>query len=73
MARITLYTKDGCPHCDRLRESLRSAGEVIEEVNLSRSPQAMTELLKLTDGRPVVPVLVRGAEIQVAPKGGTPV
>lgn len=71
MARVTLYTKDDCPHCDRQRDLLAATGERIDEVNLSRSPQAMTELLKLTDGRRIVPVIVRGARIDVAPDGGS--
>ncbi len=71
MARVTLYTKDGCPHCDRQREQLLSGDDRVEEVNLSQSPQAMTELLKLTDGRSIVPVIVRGTRIDVAPDGGS--
>lgn len=73
MARVTLYTKDGCPHCERQRELLRSGDDRVEEVNLTRSPQAMNELLKLTEGRSVVPVIVRGTRIDVAPEGGSEV
>lgn len=73
MARVTLYTRDGCPHCDAQRERLSSTDDRVEEVNLTRSPQAMTELLKLTDGRRIVPVIVRGAKIEVAPDGGSEV
>jgi glutaredoxin len=71
MARVTLYTRDGCPHCDRQRAAVVAAGDRVVEVNLSREPQAMTEFLKLTGGRRIVPVLVRGARIVVAPDGGT--
>ncbi len=71
--RITLYTRDGCPHCDRARERLRAEGGRLEEVNLSRTPQAMNEWLKLTDGRRIVPVIVRGGRIEVAPDGGSEV
>lgn len=71
MPRATLYTRDGCEHCDRLRERLRAAGDTIDEVNLTRSPQAMNELLKLTGGRPIVPVVVREGRIEVAPDGGS--
>lgn len=73
MARVTLYTKDGCPHCDAQRDRLAGSDDRVEEVNLSRSPQAMNELLKLTDGRAIVPVIVRGARIEVAPDGGSEV
>lgn len=71
MARVTLYTRDGCPHCARRRDALVAAGDRVVEVNLSREPQAMTEFLELTNGRRVVPVLVRGGRIEVAPDGGT--
>lgn len=71
MARVTLYTRDGCAHCARKREAVLAAGDRLVEVNLSHEPQAMTEFLKLTGGRRVVPVLVRGGRIEVAPDGGT--
>lgn len=71
MARVTLYTRDGCAHCERQRAAIAAAGDRIVEVNLSHEPQAMTEFLKLTGGRRIVPVLVRGVRIEVAPDGGT--
>lgn len=71
MARVTLYTRDGCAHCASQRDAIRAAGDTVSEVNLSREPQAMTELLKLTGGRRIVPVLVRAGRIVVAPDGGT--
>ena len=54
-----------------LRERLRCGADVLEEVNLTREPQAMTEFLKLTGGRRIVPVMVKGAVIEIAPDGGT--
>lgn len=71
MSATILYTRDGCPACDRLKASLAAAGERFTEVNLSREPQATTELLKLTAGRRIVPVVVRSGRIEVAPEGGT--
>jgi glutaredoxin len=71
MALVTLYTRDGCVSCDRLRAALVAAGETIDEVNVDRWPAAIPELLKLTRGRRVVPVLVRGARIEIAPDGGS--
>jgi len=71
MARVTLYTKEGCPHCARQREILRASGDEVDEINLTQRPQATAELLKLTGGRPLVPVIVRGGRIEVAPGGGS--
>jgi hypothetical protein len=41
------------------------------EVNLSREPRALTEFLKVSGGRRIVPVVVRDGRIEVAPQGGT--
>jgi glutaredoxin len=71
VSRTLVYTRDGCPACARAKVELEAAGERYTEVNLSREPQAMTELLKLTGGRRVVPVLVRAGRIEVAPGGGS--
>ena len=71
MSRVTLYTRDGCAHCDRMRAEIERSGERLVEVNLSRAPQAMTEFLKLTAGRRIVPVVVRAGRISIAPDGGT--
>ena len=71
MARVVLYTQAGCSYSDRLRERLGREGHEVEEVDLTVSPQAITELLKLTDGKRVLPVVVQGARIEIAPDGGT--
>lgn len=69
--RATLYTRDGCPHCERARAALVARGDRVTEVNLSREPRAMTEFLKVSGGRRIVPVVVRGGRIEIAPDGGT--
>ena len=71
MARVILYTLEGCVHSQRLRAQLDAGEDRVVEVNLSRSPEAMPELLKLTDGKRIVPVLVRDGRIEIAPTGGT--
>ena len=71
MARVLLYTRSECVHSRDLRARLENDQDVIEEVNLTEEPQAMTEFLKLTEGRRIVPVVVQGARISIAPDGGT--
>ena len=73
MARVTLYTREGCAHCARMREALAAEGARIDEVNLTRQPEALPEFLKVTRGRRIVPVVVRGGRIEVAPEGGSDV
>jgi glutaredoxin len=67
----TLWVKSGCPRCDELRRALLEEGEAFEEIDVDRSPHLVPELLKLTGRVRIVPVLVRGTRIEVAPFGGT--
>lgn len=68
---LTLYVKTDCPHSARLLSRLQQEGREFRLIDLDKRPQSLPELRKLTAGRRVVPVLVDGAEIQVAPEGGT--
>lgn len=67
---VTLYVKTGCPYCAAMREDLDSKGTDYNEVNVKETPAVVPELLKLTGGRRLVPVLVDGTNVAVAPKGG---
>lgn len=67
---MTLYVRDDCAHCERLRREVAATGDRVEEVNVSRRPETVPELLKLTGGRRVLPVLVRGGRVEIAPGGG---
>ena len=68
---VTLYSKAGCPHCDRQRAALVARGVGFTEIDVGARPDAVPELLKLTKGRRIVPVVVEGAKISVAPEGGS--
>jgi hypothetical protein len=46
-------------------------GVEFEEIDVERDVHLVPELLKLTGKRRVVPVLVRGTRIEVAPRGGS--
>jgi glutaredoxin len=70
-ALVLLYTTTGCPHCEAKRRDLAARGVAWREVNVSERPEAIVELLKLTRGRRVVPVVVDGARIEIAPDGGS--
>jgi glutaredoxin len=68
---VLLYTKTGCSHCETKRKELAARGAAYREVNVSERPEAIVELLKLTGGRRIVPVLVEGGRIEIAPGGGS--
>ncbi|MEA2625970.1 MAG: glutaredoxin 3 [Candidatus Binatota bacterium] len=67
---IILYTKTGCPYCAAKRRDLTEKKVAFTEINVSERPQVIPELLKLTRGERVVPVIVDGAEVSIAPEGG---
>ena len=71
VAHVTLYVKHGCPHCDARRSELRARGAHFTEIDVGLHPEAVPELLKLTKGRRIVPVMVDGARIDVASEGGS--
>ena len=68
---VLLYTATGCPHCDARRRDLVARGATWREINVTERPEAIVELLKLTGGRRIVPVVVEGARIEIAPDGGS--
>ena len=70
-APVLLYVKAGCPFCDAKRAELAARGVAVREIDVGARPQAVVELLKLTGGRRIVPVVVEGGTIAVAPAGGS--
>ena len=70
MARATLYVQTGCGHCAAARADLAARGVPCTEVNVSEHPEAIPELLKLTKGARVLPVIVEHGRVRVAPHGG---
>jgi glutaredoxin len=60
-----------CPHCARERAALTARGAEVREIDVRARPEVIPELMKLTDGRRVVPVIVDGTSIRVAPTGGS--
>jgi glutaredoxin len=67
----TLYSLASCPYCNAERERLSSSGKPFTEIDVGKSPECIPELIKLTKKRRIVPVVVDGMRIEVAPRGGT--
>jgi glutaredoxin 3 len=70
-APVLLYTTTGCPYCDAKRAELAARGVAVREINVSEHPEVVAELLKVTRGRRIVPVVVEGGRIEIAPEGGS--
>jgi len=71
VARVLLYTTSSCPHCAAMRAALAARGATVDEIDVGLRRELVPELLKLTGGRRVVPVVVEDGKILIAPEGGT--
>lgn len=71
MSEITIYVKDGCPYCAAARKHHKEQGDTITEINVPRTPGAKDELLKLTGGESIVPVIVDNAGVVTKGFGGS--
>ena len=69
--RATLYVLGCCPFCAALRRTLDEKAKGYQLIDVSLRPETVPELLKLTRGTRIVPVLVDDSGIYVAPDGGT--
>jgi glutaredoxin len=67
---VTIYTKPGCPYCAAAKARLQEQSVAYEEVDVYLVEGAREKLLELTLGRAVVPVIVDGDEVSIAPGGG---
>jgi mycoredoxin len=70
MQEVKLFTKQGCPYCAAMRDSLNGEGVSYTEIDVHSSAEAMKEALNYSGGRRMVPILVRDGNVKVAPSGG---
>jgi len=68
---VLIYVRAGCPHSEAARAALEARGARVRAIDVVASPRSIPELLKLTGGRRIVPVVVEGTVVRVAPDGGT--
>lgn len=52
--KVTIYTKDYCPYCDRAKEYFGTRGIAFEEIDVTRDPQVYADLKQRT-GHMTVP------------------
>jgi glutaredoxin 3 len=64
---VIMYVKPSCPYCQAAREHLADEGERVEERDATQEPAWKAELMSYTNGRGVVPTIVRddGEDVQV--------
>lgn len=70
MSQVTVYTKKGCPYCAAAKKSYTDKGVEFNEIDIHDTPGAQDELLKVSKGERIVPVIVDGDEVHLGFGGG---
>jgi C_GCAxxG_C_C family probable redox protein len=65
-----IYTRPGCPFCAEAKKDLEERGVPFEEISIEDNPRAVAEVMRLSKGAGVVPILVSGEEVKVGFGGG---
>ena len=60
MARVEMYTKMGCPFCNRARRLLTGKGATIEEYDITMGGPKRAEMLARAPGSATVPQIFIG-------------
>ena len=69
-SNIVIYTRPGCPYCAAAKHDLSGRGLSYEEINVESNPEARAEVMRLSAGTGVVPILVEGDKVTVGFGGG---
>ena len=67
---VTIYTKQGCPYCAAAKKHYNDNGVEFKEIDVNDTPGAKDEVLKLTKGEKIVPVIVENGKITAGFGGG---
>jgi glutaredoxin 3 len=61
--KVTIYGKDTCPYTTAAREDYAKKGYDVRYVNVKASPENMEEMLRVSKGSRLVPVIVEGGMV----------
>ena len=68
---VTLYTHPDCAFSAAAKMDYRSRNIDYHEVDVSREPDKIPDLLQLTGGERLTPVIVENGQVIIGFKGGT--
>jgi C_GCAxxG_C_C family probable redox protein len=68
--KTVLYTRPGCPFCADAKKDLKERGVVYEEISIENNPKAIADVMRLSNGSGIVPILISGDEVKVGFGGG---
>ena len=61
--KVTIYGKDTCPYTTAAREGYAKKGFEVRYVNVKASSENMEEMLQVSGGQRMVPVIVEGGVV----------
>lgn len=70
MPDVIIYTKPGCPYCAAAKEHYTREGVPFKEIDVYEVKGAKEEVLKLSGGKAIVPVIVKNGSVEVGFGGG---
>jgi len=68
--KVLVYTTPGCPYCAEAKNDLEERGVPYEEISIEGNQKAYDEVMRLSNGTGIVPILISGDEIKVGFGGG---
>jgi glutaredoxin 3 len=68
--KTVIYTKPGCPYCAAARQDLEERSVPYQEISTEDNPKAVEEVMRLSEGKGIVPILVSGEKVKVGFGGG---
>ena len=66
---LIVYTRPDCSYSDALKDELDTDGVAYVEVDLAAHPEREPEVMELTGGERITPVMVEGSVVTVGYRG----
>jgi C_GCAxxG_C_C family probable redox protein len=63
--KVVIYTSANCPSCVDAKKDLDERGVTYEEISIECNPRAVEEVMRLSNGTGIVPIIVTGQEVKV--------
>jgi len=67
---VTIFGKDACPYTQAARDDYARRGVRFEYINVKKNADELERMLRFSDGRRVVPVIVENGQVTIG-FGGT--
>jgi len=70
MSDVTIYIKEGCPYCAAAQQHYAEQDIDFKVIDIYENPAAKEEVLRLTGGKRIVPVIVEDGKVTAGFGGG---